>query len=230
MKPDADVIHFFVSSFFVVLTKPSTPHSLITLRQPKQSCIEKETAQGEEVSLKLRYTMSNYSRHSTARRRRQEQGRASALAFSPFAAPLVVVILLAVSSLSSSVDAFDFKLAATRIPGHSIRSDLKRSRGAFEFCQSHANVARTNNGHTRRRLYASPPSEFESSPTSDNNPRKKNHLQRLLNPTGVVPQIFLALVIYVFHVGVLAQNSISFPFQLFPSNHAGRFQSIGLDS
>ena len=216
----------FISSVVVVLHQ-NLQRTLLPLSNLNS---EKETAQGEEVSLKLRYTMSNYSRHSTARRRRQEQGRASALAFSPFAAPLVV-ILLAVSSLSSSVDAFNFKLATTRIPGHSIRSDFGRSRGAFEFCQSHVNmnVARTNNRHTRRRLYASPPSE-ESSPTPDNNPRKKNHLQRLLNPTGVVPQIFLTLVIYVFHVGVLAQNSISFPFQLFPSNHAGRFQSIGLDS
>jgi hypothetical protein len=44
-----------------------------------------------------------------------------------------------------------------------------------------------------------------------------------------LPQFVVALALYIFHVSVLAQRSIPFPFQLIP-NDKGHFQSIGLDS
>jgi membrane protease YdiL (CAAX protease family) len=39
----------------------------------------------------------------------------------------------------------------------------------------------------------------------------------------------VSVLLYIFHLQVLTQRSIAFPFQLFP-NDKGRFQSIGLDS
>ena len=42
-------------------------------------------------------------------------------------------------------------------------------------------------------------------------------------------QLLIVLVFYAFHINVLCQKSIAFPFQLFP-NRQGHFQSIGLDS
>ena len=42
-------------------------------------------------------------------------------------------------------------------------------------------------------------------------------------------QILTILVCYIFHMTVLAQHSISFPFQLIPNNR-GHFQDVGLDS
>lgn len=42
-------------------------------------------------------------------------------------------------------------------------------------------------------------------------------------------QFLVALLFYVFHLQVLTQKAIPFPFQLIPNN-GGRFQSIGLDS
>ena len=42
-------------------------------------------------------------------------------------------------------------------------------------------------------------------------------------------QLAAVLLLYVFHLTVLTQRSISFPFQLIP-NERGHFQSIGLDS
>jgi len=42
-------------------------------------------------------------------------------------------------------------------------------------------------------------------------------------------QLLVALALYIFHLQVLTQQALAFPFQLFPNNQ-GRFQSIGLDS
>ena len=42
-------------------------------------------------------------------------------------------------------------------------------------------------------------------------------------------QIVTILVCYIFHMTVLAQHSLSFPFQLIP-NDRGHFQNVGLDS
>jgi hypothetical protein len=42
-------------------------------------------------------------------------------------------------------------------------------------------------------------------------------------------QLAAALLLYIFHLTVLTQHSIPFPFQLIP-NERGHFQSIGLDS
>ena len=42
-------------------------------------------------------------------------------------------------------------------------------------------------------------------------------------------QLLVALLFYVFHLQVLTQRAMPFPFQLIPNNQ-GRFQSIGLDS
>lgn len=42
-------------------------------------------------------------------------------------------------------------------------------------------------------------------------------------------QLLLAILFYVFHLQVLTQRALPFPFQLIP-NDQGRFQSIGLDS
>jgi hypothetical protein len=42
-------------------------------------------------------------------------------------------------------------------------------------------------------------------------------------------QFLVGIFLYVFHLGVLTQRSIPFPFQLIP-NEKGHFQSIGLDS
>jgi hypothetical protein len=42
-------------------------------------------------------------------------------------------------------------------------------------------------------------------------------------------QLLTVLLTYIFHMTVLAQRSISFPFQLIP-NDRGHFQSIGWDS
>lgn len=47
-----------------------------------------------------------------------------------------------------------------------------------------------------------------------------------LRPTA---QLAAVLLLYIFHLTVLTQRSISFPFQLIP-NERGHFQSIGLDS
>jgi hypothetical protein len=42
-------------------------------------------------------------------------------------------------------------------------------------------------------------------------------------------QLLVALLLYVFHLQVLTQRALAFPFQLIPNNQ-GHFQSIGLDS
>jgi len=42
-------------------------------------------------------------------------------------------------------------------------------------------------------------------------------------------QLSIGTVIYLFHLTVLTQRQIAFPFQLIPNNR-GRFQSIGFDS
>jgi len=44
-----------------------------------------------------------------------------------------------------------------------------------------------------------------------------------------ITQAIVASLLYVFHLAVLTQHSIAFPFQLIP-NSKGRFQSVGLDS
>lgn len=42
-------------------------------------------------------------------------------------------------------------------------------------------------------------------------------------------QVFLLVLLYIFHLFVLTQHEIVFPVQLIPNN-SGKFQSIGLDS
>jgi len=44
-----------------------------------------------------------------------------------------------------------------------------------------------------------------------------------------MPQVLMCAAVYVFHLLVLTQHELVFPFQLFP-NDDGRFQSIGFDS
>ena len=44
-----------------------------------------------------------------------------------------------------------------------------------------------------------------------------------------MPQVLMCAAVYIFHLLVLTQHELVFPFQLFP-NDDGRFQSIGFDS
>jgi len=69
--------------------------------------------------------------------------------------------------------------------------------------------------------------------TGTSNPQRPFWARRWM-PTWLVRlrpsfQLVTVLVLYIFHMTVLAQHSISFPIQLLP-NERGQFQSIGLDS
>jgi hypothetical protein len=91
-------------------------------------------------------------------------------------------------------------------------------------------------------IYASSSSSsfsFEKIPTkigtwmSGPNPNRPDWADNWM-PTWLVSmrplaQFVVAMALYIFHVSVLAQRSIPFPFQLIPNNK-GQFQSIGLDS
>jgi len=50
-----------------------------------------------------------------------------------------------------------------------------------------------------------------------------------LSSSHPVVQLLILLIMYVFHLTVLTQNQVVFPFQLWPNNN-GWFQSIGFDS
>ena len=61
--------------------------------------------------------------------------------------------------------------------------------------------------------------------------KKKNILNAVtrLSSSHPVVQLLILLIMYVFHLTVLTQNQVVFPFQLWPNNN-GWFQSIGFDS
>lgn len=62
--------------------------------------------------------------------------------------------------------------------------------------------------------------------------RKSSLLTKMYHILSTLPpiiQLVLLLVLYIFHLSVLTQNELVFPFQLWP-NEKGQFQSIGLDS
>ena len=92
----------------------------------------------------------------------------------------------------------------------------------------------------RTQLYSSSSvSSFENIPTkigtwmSGPNPNRPDWADNWM-PTWLVSmrplaQFAVAMALYIFHISVLAQRSIPFPFQLIPNNK-GHFQSIGLDS
>jgi hypothetical protein len=92
----------------------------------------------------------------------------------------------------------------------------------------------------RTQLYSSSSSfSFENIPTKIStwmcgpNPNRPdwaaNWMPIWLVSMRPLAQFAVAMALYIFHVSVLAQRSIPFPFQLIPNNK-GQFQSIGLDS
>ena len=68
-----------------------------------------------------------------------------------------------------------------------------------------------------------------SGPNPDRPDWAANWIPTCLVSMRPLAQAAVAMALYIFHISVLAQRSIPFPFQLIPNNK-GYFQSIGLDS
>ena len=85
---------------------------------------------------------------------------------------------------------------------------------------------RFSKSHTSSRQHKMAFNMSSSAVHGDNDGNSKSSFGIYKNP---YVQVALCGVLYLFHLLVLTQHEIVFPFQLFPDNN-GKFQSIGLDS